>query len=276
MLLERARQRKGANVSTSDYEDEIADAAWPLDELREAFSVNMNRTLFNSVQDRIWAWPREWELQYPPLKQWRGNSSPVNTEELANELTKYIERPWLQHDIIDGAALNAFLFSALSSAMDLYRLGAFGPTDWAFMLRKFGYDLHPFWYALINVVLSWIVFPVLRWIMLPAAAAALMYVEQVLAAEIVFGLWIAYVVLRLATFRGRRRKKKEADRTTSAMRAAWEHSCGEVINPTRLRDLVVDAEQKGAINYPSVLHTLLDRAIQRDPTALFTSKQVTA
>jgi len=151
-------------------------------------------------------------------------------------------------------------------------MGAFGPTDWAFTLRKFGYDLHPFWYAFINVVLSWIVFPVLRWIMLPAVAAALMYAQHDVATEIVFGLWIAYVVLRLATFRRRQRKRKDADRTTSAMRAAWEHSCGEVINPTRLRELVLDAEQKGAINYPPVLHTLIDRAIQRDPTALRTRR----
>jgi hypothetical protein len=241
-----------------------------LDGLRWAFSRNVNRTLYDAVQDPIWSWPGKWELLYPPLKQWRGNSSPVDAEELANRLTTYIEYPWLQHNIIDGAAINAILFSALSSAMDLYRMGAFGPTDWAFMLRKLGFDFRPFWYAFINVVLSWIVFPVLQWIMLPAVAAVLMYTQHDIAAEIVFGLWIAYLLLRLVTLRGRRHKRKDADRTTRAMRAAWEHSCGEVINPTRLRELLLDAEQKGAINYPSVLHTLLDRAIQRDPTALRT------
>jgi hypothetical protein len=269
-LLERARKRKGAEVEIGHYEDEIDDAWWILDGLREAFSGNINRTLYDAVQDSIWTWPGEKELLFPPNNKWRSNSSPSDREELASKVTAYIERPWLQSDLIDGAAINAFLFSALSSAMDLYRMGAFGATDWSFVLGKVNPCAHPFLNYFFGLVLSLIIFPVFRWIMFPAVAAALAYTQHATSAEVILGLWIGYFLLRLATLKRRRRSKKDADRTASAMRAAWEHSCGEVINPRRLRELVIDAEEKGAINYPSVLHTLIDRAISRDPTALHT------
>ena len=41
-----------------------------------------------------------------------------------------------------------------------------------------------------------------------------------------------------------------------------------IINPSRLKELVLVAEERGAI-FPSVLHTIIDRAISRDATALF-------
>ena len=275
------RARKGSNAKVSDYEDEIEEAIWILGALRDAFSANVDRGLCNSVQDRLWTWPSEWELRFPAEKwhqrHYRGSekwysdkTAPADSKLLASSIADYLERPWLQHNAIDGAAINAFLFSALSSAMDLYRMGAFGPSDWAYVFRKSGSRLHPFWNEFFGIALGWVVFPIIRWGMMPAIATSLIFTKHYAAAEIVFGLWMAYVIFRLATFRRRRSKKKGADRTLAAMRAAWEHSCGEAINPARLRELVVDAEQKGAIEYPPVLLTLIDRAVQRDATTMRT------
>ena len=202
-------------------------------------------------------------------REWRDRTSPVDSKRLADALTDYIQRVWLQHFVIDGAAINAFLFSALASSMDLYRLGAFGPTDWSYALRSFGFRWHPFWNKIAGVSLSVIVFPFLKWIMLPAIAAGLMSAGYVTAAGVTIGLWIIFMLYGLVTLRGRRRTRKEVSKTIGAMRAAWESSCGAVINPSRVRELLIEAERKGA-TYPPVLHTLIDRAIERDPTALLT------
>ena len=48
-LLERALARKGTDADISDYEDEIWEATYPLGELRDAFSWNLDRTRFNFV-----------------------------------------------------------------------------------------------------------------------------------------------------------------------------------------------------------------------------------
>ncbi len=266
-LLERTSKRKGADADVSDYKWEIEDAFPILEGLRDAFSRNER---CDSARNGIWAWPTERELQFPPKEWLSDGTSPADTEQLTRAVEYYIECPWLQHNTIDGAAINAFLFSALSSAVRLYRLGAFGRTDWAYVLRGTGSNLHPVLDQLVGLFLAWIFFPVLKWIMLPAISVILVVEGYNTAAEVTFAVWISFLLYGLVTLKGRSRRKKDADRTTGAMRLAWEHSCGCVINPARLRELVVDAEQKGAINYPPVLHTLIDRAIQRDPTALRT------
>ena len=173
-LLAQVLIRKSADTDISDYESEIWEASYLLIELHNAFTWNLDRTLCNSVQDMIWAWPTERELMFAP-KEWRARTSPVDSRRLADALSDYIQRIWLQHNIIDGAAINAFLFSALASAMDLYRRGAFGPTDWAHVLREYGVEWRPFWNQLASVFLGWIFVPFTKWIMLPAIAVGLMF-----------------------------------------------------------------------------------------------------
>jgi len=268
-LQERVRKRKNADADLWDYQEEIGDAFWILNGLREAFSGNVNRTLYDAVQDEIWAWPNDKDLLWPPIDKWRHEHSPADVKQLTSALAEYVERPWLQHNIIDGAAINAFLFDALSSATHLYRMGAFGRADWAHMLRFMGW--HPVLSQISGLFLSLIFFPFLKWIMFPGISAILLLQGYNTAAEVVCGVWIAFVLYGLVTLRGRRARRKDADRTTAAIGMAWEHSRGIVINPTRLRELVLDAEQK-VWTYPSVLHTLIDRAIQRDPTAMLTRK----
>ncbi len=271
-LLERVRRRGGAYATAGDYEEEIDDVVWILEWLRNAFAANIDRTLCDTVQDPIWVRPSEKQLLFPPDTWRRRSDSPADTEDLKKCLSEYVERPWLQHNIIDGAAINTFLFSALSHAMDLYRMGAFGPTDWAYFLWKSGSRMRQFWRHIASLCIGKIVIPFLKWLLLPTIAAALMWAQYDMPAKVIFGVWIIFLLFSLVTLKRGRRQKKDADRTIGAMRLAWQCSCAEVINPSRLRELVVDAEQKGAIDYPPVLHTLIDRAIQRDPTALHTRK----
>lgn len=280
-LLARVRKQKNDEARTTDYQEEINDAARILVELRDAFSVNVDRPNCNTVQDGIWSWPSERGLKFLSERWHRtrhseswlpGATSPTDNKILARELSGYVERPWLQHNIIDGAAINAFLFSALSAAMDLDRMGAFGPTDWGYMLRKLGYSGHRFWSELFGIVLQWIVLPLLKWTMVPVVATSLFFAGYQTYGEVFLGIWIVFIIYALATLKSRRNRRKEACGTIGAMRAAWEYSCGEIISPKRLRELVIAAEDKGAIEYPPILHTLIERAIRRDATAFQTRK----
>ena len=51
------------------------------------------------------------------------------------------------------------------------------------------------------------------------------------------------------------------------MMAAWAAARGSTINPSRLKELVREAEDRGVV-YRPVLYTLIDRAMHRDPAAM--------
>jgi hypothetical protein len=112
------------------------------------------------------------------------------------------------------------------------------------------------------------------WIMLPAISAGLFVYDHQTGAAVTISLWGVYILYRLVMIpvgysarRARRKAAEKASEITQAMLKAWSASRGSVINPSRLRELVLAAEQRGAV-FPSVLHTMIDRAINRDPTAL--------
>src|SRR5262249_58964736 len=108
---------------------------------------------------------------------------------------------------------------------------------------------------------------------------ALMATDNDKAGEFVLGLWLIYLLYRVVVLpvrwlrrKGRQKREEEVSRPIEAMKKAWQYSRGTIINPLRLKELVLAAEHQGAV-FPPVLHTLIDRAIQRDPTALLTRRQ---
>jgi hypothetical protein len=61
--------------------------------------------------------------------------------------------------------------------------------------------------------------------------------------------------------------KKRLGRIVMVMGKAWTVSRSEVYSPKRLREFVLEAEEKGAVFLPAV-HSILGLAIERDPTTL--------
>jgi hypothetical protein len=109
---------------------------------------------------------------------------------------------------------------------------------------------------------------------LPAVALALLVHDSERGALIVIGLWGLYVLYRIIIIparwklrSARRVAAKKAEEIITAMLKVWRAARHSTINPARLKELVIAAETHGII-YRPVLHTLLDRAIQRDPTVL--------
>lgn len=260
-LREQVVGRKGADADLSDYEREIEDTFPILESIRWAFIAN--ERLNAPVRASLWAWPTDTELLIRP-KAWNG-TSPADADKLADALSDYIERPWLQHNLIDGAAINALLFSALAYWRELHLMMVSGLS---FMLSG-GNQLRMLWITPVLRVAGFLA----RWIMLPALAMGLAAAGYEKGANIAIGLWIVYLLYRLVMMLRRkgRRYGEEAGEAVAATMIAWQYSNGSVINPSRLKQLVLAAEQKGAAFKP-VLHTLIDRAIQRDPTALVTRK----
>jgi hypothetical protein len=108
----------------------------------------------------------------------------------------------------------------------------------------------------------------------PAAALWLFVNDYKTVSATAISLWGIYVLYRLVTiptrWRARRARRAAADKANElleAMLKAWSASRGSTINPSRLKELVVAAEERGAM-FPAVLHTIIDRAMNRDPTAL--------
>jgi hypothetical protein len=205
-------------------------------------------------------------------KEWNG-TSPTDVDKLTDALADYIERPWLQHNLIDCAAINALLFSALAYWRELHLMMVSGLS---FMLSG-GNQLRMLWITPALRIAGFL----MRWIMLPALAMGLGAAGYEKGAGIAIGLWIIYLLYRLVMIpvrwlrRKGRRYGEEAGEAVAATMIAWQYSNGAIINPRRLKELVLAAEQKGATFKPA-LHTLIDRAIQRDPTALLTRKAVSS
>lgn len=217
---------------------------------------------------RLWVWPFEQAVRNPP-KHWIGRS-PVIVDSLDEALAKYLKRPWLQHDIIDASVINALLFTELAEFAEQVRIGtATGTPNWSYIFSD-GNELAQLGWAIALPIVGFLA----RWVTLPAIAIGLIVFGFQTSAIVVFGLWALYILYRIvmipARWRLRKARREAAAKADEIMRAithAWWASRGSTINPSRLKELVKEAEERGAAFRP-ILHTLIDRAIQRDPTAL--------
>jgi hypothetical protein len=146
---------------------------------------------------------------------------------------------------------------------------ALGRPNWSFILSG-GNMFAQFCLAIAGKIIGFFA----AWIMLPAISIGLFAHGNYTGAIIAIGFWGLYVVYRLimipAGWRNRRLRGKAAEKLNErleAMMKAWNAARGAAINPSRLKELVLGAEERGAM-FPSVLHTIIDRAIKRDPTVL--------
>ncbi|NGO51563.1 hypothetical protein [Allomesorhizobium camelthorni] len=265
-----------AGDDDAQYRREIRDAIDVLNDIHWAINTggiipDPDDGKKRYVGRRLWVWPSDEDIRHPP-KNWIGDRSPVRSDLLDKALAKYLKRPWLQHDIIDGSVINALLFTELAEVSEQVRVGAAtGTPNWSYILSD-GNELAQLGWAIALPIVGFLA----RWVLLPAVSIGLLIYRFQTAAIVVIGLWALYVLYRLVVIPARWRRRKvrreaavKADEIIQAMLHAWLAARGSTINPTRLKELVKVAEERGAAFRP-VLHTLIDRAIQRDPTALVT------
>jgi hypothetical protein len=261
--FDRAAERLGQD--THKYEEEVSDIASVLKDIQMAMSsIASVRNVSADAVDRIWSWPDN------PLYSGGAAASRDNSNALERPLAEYLNRPWLQHNLIDASAINALLFEKLAYLSYQMRSGELtGIPNWGAVLG--GGNL------LAEMVLNLVLPPIrffLRWLMLPLVAWALISFGYERPAIVTIAIWSLYLLFRLIRTPARWRKRKAARETSDvadkyfhALSNAWVASCGPMINPSRLRELILIAEGCGTA-LPPILHTIIDRAIQRDPTAL--------
>jgi hypothetical protein len=261
----RARERaKAERLSRYQYEALLWEIREVLDEFAESFISDIG----HSSRGHLW-FRQPHDRLYFRAKEWR-EASPVDAKRVDQVAAKYLSKPFLQHDPLDWMIVNALLFDAAARFADGVRSGSLlGRANWAYVFADGRPGRTLLWrVGLVVLALT------LRWIAPPVAITWFAWHGNQVAALYVAVPWGAYLLFRLLVWPSRFMRRRTLSKqhqaltdTYAAIEKAWASSNGEVVNPTRLKELVVEAETKGAV-LPAVIHALLDRAIQRDPAVL--------
>jgi hypothetical protein len=122
---------------------------------------------------------------------------------------------------------------------------AFGTINWSYILGG-GNPFKQLGLSLLGRVIGFL----MTWVMLPALSAGLGAYGYQTAAGVVISVWFLYVLYRICIIPARLRLRKarreaatKASEILTAMMKAWRAAQGKTINPSRLRDLVLAAEQ---------------------------------
>jgi hypothetical protein len=260
--FDRAEQKNSQGSRVDD--DAVEDMIFVLRNIQEdMLSMYPENNKSFLMDNRIWSWPDNSLFS---------TSDKDNSDKLNSSLAEYTKRPWLHHNLIDASAINAILFTRLVYFSYYKRSGLLtGFHNWGVIL--FGGNF------LAQMALDLLIPPIrffLRWLMLPLVAWALVSFGFERQAIIALSIWALYLLFRFLRTPARWRKRKAAQKIEDlagkyyeALFNAWSASRGPVVNPSRLRELILIAEGYGTV-LPPILHTIIDRAIQRDPTALLT------
>jgi len=269
------RASKAFGKDISRYNEEIWDASVILRGLRDKMSLDKRDSrafiseemrLTGRLQARLWLRPDN------PLYTGASIVGVDRISDLEKPLTEYLNKRSLQSDLIYASIINYLLFWKLANLSYQIRSGEItGRINWGAVLGEGNFLAE----IGLNIAFSAIQF-FLRWLMLPLFAWALAFYGYEQQAIIPLGLWAFYLLFRLIRTPARWRKRKAAQKTMEeankyfdALYKAWSASCGPMINPGRLRELILKVEEYGLV-LPPILYTIIDRAIQRDPTALLT------
>ena len=269
MLMKRAED--AAYDIAVAFEHECAVAEDVLSELRSALLCYVTGEVKEEKVGTLW-WIQDDHAINTQPDDWT-HFSPMNEKWLNRATASYLEKPWLQHNFVDWAIINASLFNQLVELSNGLRSGQLlGRLNWAYIFSGNKLVKQQLWtvgFALFGFLA--------RWIIPPAAAIALLVLKYGTAAAILGGLWAVYVLLRfvglIVGWGERSAERTEVRNYTemfNALIAVWLITNSNVINPTRLRELLVETDQRGVgFSVPAVVYSLVDRAIERD-AAVFT------
>jgi len=275
----RLREEVDPATDSVRYRRLVRDAVSVLEQLREAiggvFWID-DISAFRAGSEpqtryELWAWPT-----VAKIEEWanRGTGR-AGLDDLDKALADYLKRPWLQHDAIDVSAINALLVTELAELVEDVKSGAaLGKPNWSYALSCGNV------FAQIGIALAGKLIGFLgAWIIPPGLAVGFLVYSHETAAIVTIIFWGLYVLYRIASipirWRAHKVRQKVAEQVVNrvaALGAAWQAACGRTINPSRLKELVLKAEECGQ-TFPSVLHTLVDRAISRDATALIRTQE---
>lgn len=206
--------------------------------------------------------------------------TPIDKTSLENVASEYLKRPWMQLGRIDWYLLNGFIFDEFArfrneavSGQLLAQYGDFyfnfvrpfiaAKNDSDLLFKQTIYRL--IWAIGVNC-LRWVIFPLLIYFLY-----SFEYEKAATWIGIPYVIYIAYFILTFPFRFWRKRvlnkKIKEITELDEKLARLYTACRGKTINPTLLKEMIRDAE-RNKIVIRSVVHSVLDRAIQRDPAVL--------
>ena len=276
ILLKRAEDAAEKSESDSNieifFERECSVAEELLSDIQNALMcyVTDERQEPNLNEGILWYVLSHENINTQP-DYWR-HVSPVKESELKRTTASYLEKPWLQHNFIDWAIINASLFNQVAELSDGLKSGQLlGKTNWGYLFAGNKLEKRLLWeggLALFGFLI--------RWVIPPAVVIALQAINYEKTATTLAVMWAVYVFFRfvglIAGWGERKALRVQAQKyleMLDALIAVWLFTNSEVINPTRLRELLVETDQRGiGFVVPAVVYSLVDRAIERDPAVL--------
>ena len=247
-------------LSADGYDLRLQEAEQIVDDIAFALSARWRE------QEQGWIWfkPTVNNLNHRP-DTWE-DVSPVNSSSLDSVTARYLQRPWMQLNLLDWYILNGYVFDEAARLADAIKSGqAIGIINWAYIFSGGNIEKTLYWRVAFEISKF-----LARWILTPAIIIAVYYVGYHGIAK-----WIAipygiYVIIHVALFPRRYLRRKaltkeleEYESKLNALIGVYQSSSPEIFNPCRLRDLIARTESEEVLLRPAV-YSILDRAINRD------------
>jgi len=266
-LLERVEAfAQSEGLDPHEFETKLWEAEEIIENITYAFKSHWrespdNEFWFLFYDDQLTERPEEWN-----------DDSPIDPSSLDTATARYLERPWLQINLLDWYILNAFIKDELLRLAAGIRTGTlFGQFNLAYALSG-GSQLKMLAWKPVLAILKFL----MNWILLPAIVAALFYFKYETAAWWVLGFfgvlvffWIIFLPRRIMRWRALKKVKENANDILTRLIQIRVLCQNDTLNPTHLKNQIAKAEKEAPLLKPAV-HAILDRAIERDPSVFTT------
>lgn len=249
------------HLSGTEYLLRLQEARSITDEIASALSADWA----DKKPGSIWCSPTLDCLNFRP--DGRLEASPVDKRRLDAATAIYLERPWMQLNLLDWYILNGYVFDELARFAEGVKSGqASGSINWAYVLSDGNIERTVYWRAGFEVAKL-----LLRWVLPPAVVAIAYYAgyqETAAWIAIVYGIYLlGYLAFFPRRYLRRKALKKKAGELEGKLHAlinVFQSSSAPVLSPLRLRDLIAKTEAEEVFFQPAV-YAILDRAVERDP-----------
>jgi hypothetical protein len=271
-LLKKIQKLKDdQNLESWEYRQKLADAEEVVDDITFSFKYNWD----NAPKEKFWwGWGNMPSFEKP--KEWSEEASPIDGDNLDKATAKYLAEPWMQLNKLDWYIINAFVIDEILRLGDGIRSGeAFGEIKF---VQRMSYSLSegkPLRTLLWKIGLNIFLF-ILNWLLLPIIAVVAYiynYFEVAKWVAIIFAVQVLYNIVispwRIIHWRRLRILKKTLVKKLERLIQIYLITHVQTINPSVLRNKIVELEKEGVLIKPAV-YSILDRAIQRD-SAVFTA-----
>ena len=273
-VIPRIREYAISNrLDSSRYSDLLDEAEGVIRDLTRAMNKHREEMTESEEHEKLWFSPTIENVINKP-EEWR-DVSPINAEDLDYAAAGYLRRRWMQSDMVDWILINAFIFDTLAR----WATGLYGLDPLSSCLGRLNRWFVGFWVSIGIVVLVLYFFEqrisalgieTLYGIAFTSLLVLFLIGALILIAFIGYGVYALISrrqrLVRLLWY-GAPSGKVDSATVIGLLRMLYTVASHSTINPSRLREQLVAAEEQGVMITPAV-YAILDRAIQRDPAML--------